>query len=55
MESNEPEHREERIVQHKNRIKELSDSIKCNNVCIIGAPEEKERKGGRKYNGRNNS
>ena len=25
---------------------ELSDSIKCNNTCIIGVPEEGERENG---------
>ena len=37
---------EQRIMQHKNRLREVSDSIKLNNICIIGVPEEKERKKG---------
>ena len=44
MEINEAEQkRERRIMEHKNRLRELSDSIKCNDICIIGVPEEEER------------
>ena len=31
--------RERRIMQHKNRLRELSDSMKCNNIHIIGILE----------------
>ena len=31
-------------MQHKNRLRELSDSIKCNNIHILGVPQEEERK-----------
>ncbi|KAF0873149.1 LORF1 protein, partial [Crocuta crocuta] len=31
------------IQQHKRRVRELSDTIKWNNICIIGIPEEEER------------
>ena len=33
----------ERIMQYKNRLRELSDSIKHSNNRIIGVPEKKER------------
>ena len=39
--------RKRRMMDHKSRPKELSDSIKHNNIHIIGVPEE-ERKGGQK-------
>ena len=32
-----------KILQHQCRHKELSDSIKCNNIHTIGIPEEQER------------
>ena len=32
-------------MQHENRLKELSDFIKCNNIHIIGVPEEEKEKG----------
>ena len=34
---------DQQILHNENRIKELSDSIKHNNVHIIGIPEERER------------
>ena len=47
MESNEVEQkRERRVLQHKNRLRELSDSIKHNNIHIIGVQEEEEREKG---------
>ena len=46
MENNEAEQkRERRIMQHENRLKELSKSIKCNNILIIKIPEEEREKG----------
>ena len=30
-------------MQNENTLRELSDSIQCNNICIIGVPEEEER------------
>ena len=42
MENNEAEQKTERIMEHESRLKELSDSIKCNNICIVGIPEEEE-------------
>ena len=32
-------------MQHENRLRELSDSIKHIHICIIGAPEEEREKG----------
>ena len=51
MESKEAEQkRERRILQHENRLRKLSDSIKCNNIYILGVPkEEEEDKGDRKF------
>ena len=36
--------RDKKILDHEGRIRELSDSMKWNNICMIGVPEE-ERKG----------
>ena len=41
--------RERRIMQHKNIPRQLSDSIKSNNICIIGVSEEKEKRGKKIY------
>ena len=43
MENNEAEQRKERIMGHENRLRELSDSIKCNNIHIIGISEKEEK------------
>ena len=32
-------------MQNENRLRELSNSIKCNNISIVGIPEEEEREG----------
>ena len=48
MENDEAKKREKNILDHKERIRELSDSMKCNNIHIIGVPEE-ERKGQKVY------
>ena len=46
MESNQAEQvRQKRIVQNKNRFKEFSDSIKNNNIHIIGIPKEEREEG----------
>ena len=43
MESNKMEQKRERsIMQHKNILWELSDSKKCRNILIIGAPKKEE-------------
>ena len=39
-----------KIPEYERRIRELSDAIKQNNICIIGTPERKrERKGLKVY------
>ena len=55
MDNSKAEQERERIMEHKNRLRELADCIKCNNICITGVPEEEERKGGRKFICGNNS
>ena len=41
MENNEAgKKRERKIMDHKYRLRELSDSIKCTNIQIIGVPGE---------------
>ena len=46
MENNEAEQKRERIMDHESRLRQFSDSIKCNNSCIIEVlEEEEERKG----------
>ena len=42
MESNQAEQVREKNMQNADRLKELSDSIKCNNIHIIGISEEEE-------------
>ena len=45
MENNQAaQKREKRIIQDEIRLKEFSDSIKDNNICIIGIPEEDREK-----------
>ena len=36
--------RDKKILYNEGRIREVSDSIKLNNICIIGVPEEEEEK-----------
>lgn len=46
MENNKAEKRERKILDHKCRLRELNDSIKYNNIPVIGVPEaEKKKKG----------
>ena len=40
--------RGEKILDHKYRLKELSNSLKYNNIHVIGIPEENERGKGAK-------
>ncbi|KAF0879838.1 LORF1 protein, partial [Crocuta crocuta] len=35
--------RDKLIQEHERRVQELSDTIKCNNILIIGIPEEEKR------------
>ena len=47
MENNEAEKKwESKQLYHKGRIRELSVSMKSNNICIIGEPEEEEQEKG---------
>ena len=49
MENNEAEKKRERkILEDKCKLRELSDSIKHNNIHIIAAPEAEEREKGAK-------
>ena len=45
IESSEAE-QERRIMQNKNRLRELRDSTKCSNIHIIGVLEEEKRERG---------
>ena len=38
-----------KIQEYEGRIRELSDTIQQNNICIIGIPEEEKRKGLKVY------
>ena len=50
IENNDGEQKKrERVMEHKNRLRELSDPIKYSNICIIGVPEEEERGKGAEY------
>jgi len=40
--------RERKVLDHKCRLREFSDSIKPDNIHIIGVPEEEERGKGQK-------
>lgn len=35
------------IMEHENGLREISDSIKFNNICIIGFPVEEEKEKGK--------
>lgn len=44
MENNEAEKKKERkAMDHKGRLRELSDLLKYSTICIIGVPEDEER------------
>ena len=50
MENDEAEkERERKILDHEGRIRDLSDSMRYNNICIIGIPEGEERDRGRRF------
>ena len=46
MKNEAKQQRGRRIMEHENRFRELRDSIKCNNISIIGVPEEEDTKKG---------
>jgi len=46
MENKETEKKRERIMEHENRLRELSDFINHNNIRIIGVPGKEERENG---------
>lgn len=38
------------MMKHENKLKEFSDSIKCDNIHNVGVPkEERERRGQKVY------
>ena len=39
--------RERKILEQESRLRELSDSIKHNNIPVIGVPEEEEEESGK--------
>jgi len=43
MENDEAEKRGKQIIDHKGRLRELSDLLKGSNIRIIGGPEDEER------------
>ena len=43
MEEEEAEKKIKKIQEYEGKIRELSDALKRNNLCIIGIPEEEER------------
>ena len=44
MENNEAKQKRERkILDHKSRLRELGDSIKCNNIHCIGILRKEEK------------
>ena len=49
MENDEAEKKREKILDHEGTIRELSYSMKCNNIHIIGVPEEEREKGEEVY------
>ena len=34
---------ERKVLDYVSRLRELGDSIQCNNICLIGVPKEEER------------
>ena len=37
------------MKRNEDSLRDLWDNIKCTNICVIGVPEEEERKALRKY------
>ncbi|KAF0880195.1 LORF1 protein, partial [Crocuta crocuta] len=49
MENNEVEKkRETKVLNHKGRLREFSDLLRCSNIHIIRVPEDEEREKGAK-------
>ena len=46
MENHDPKKRDRKILDHEGRIRDLSDSMKHNNIHIKGVPEEEQREKG---------
>ena len=40
------QNKEKRMKRNEDRLRDLWDNIKCNNICIIGVPEGEEREEG---------
>ena len=56
MEYNEAKKKQEKeLLDHKGRFRDLSDSMKSNDICIIGVPEEERERKGQKFYLRNYS
>ena len=49
LNSNETVQKRERIMKHENRLRELSDSIKCNNTHVSVKEDQKREKDDRKF------
>ena len=44
MENNEAEkRRKSKILDHEGRLRELSDFLKCSNICIIGQAQKMKK------------
>ena len=43
---NKPQNKEKRMKRNENRLRDLWDNIKCNNIRIIGVPEGEETEKG---------
>ena len=43
------QNKEKKLKRIEDSLRDLWDNIKCNNIGIIGVPEEEEKKGLRKY------
>ena len=42
------QNKEKRMKRNEDRLRDLWDNIKCNNIRIIGVPEEEKEKGAEK-------
>ena len=40
------QNKEKRMKRNEDSVRDLRDNIKCNNIHIIGVPEEEEKKKG---------